>query len=150
MKKTIWFDMDGTLADTYAVDNWLNKLRESDPSPYAEAEVMHNMSLLARYLNKLQTLGYHIGIITWLAMDSTAEYDEAVTIVKMEWLNEHLRSVHFDSINVVSYGTPKTDFMDTDNDILFDDNDSIRESWTGEAYEPNFILEILKELLQEE
>lgn len=150
MKKTIWFDMDGTLANTYAVENWLPKLRESDPSPYAEAAVMHNMSLLARYLNKLQTIGYHIGVITWLSMDSTEEYDEAVTIVKLEWLNEHLHSVHFDSINVVSYGTPKTNFMETDEDILFDDNDKIREAWTGEAYEPDEILSILKKLLQQE
>ena len=150
MKKTIWFDMDGTLADTYSVENWLAKLRKSDPSPYAEAKVMHNMSLLARYLNKLQSIGYHIGVITWLAMDSTTEYDEAVTSVKMEWLNEHLQSVHFNSINVVQYGTPKTNFMETNNDILFDDNNGIREAWTGEAYEPNEILSVLKKLLREE
>ena len=35
--KQIWFDMDGTLADLYGVENWLEKLRASDPSPYAEA-----------------------------------------------------------------------------------------------------------------
>lgn len=150
MKKTIWFDMDGTLADTYAVDNWLTKLRNSDPSPYAEAEVMHNMSLLARYLNKLQTIGYRIGVITWLSMNSTTDYDGTVSMVKLEWLEKHLHSVRFDSINIVSYGTPKTNFMETDDDILFDDNDSIREGWTGEAYEPNEILSVLKELLRQE
>ena len=63
MKRTIWFDMDGTLNRFYDVPDWLPKLRSFDPSPYAEAEVMHNMSLLARYLNKLQKMGYRIGII---------------------------------------------------------------------------------------
>ena len=64
---TVYFDMDGTIAGLYAVENWLPKLRASDPSPYAEAAVMHNMSLLARYLNKEQEAGYHIGIISWLS-----------------------------------------------------------------------------------
>lgn len=150
MKKTIWFDMDGTIADLYAVDNWLPKLRAEDASPYMEAEVMHNMSLLARYLNKLQKLGYQIGIITWLAKDSTVEYEEAVRMAKAEWLQEHLTSVTFNEIHMVSYGYPKTNFMDTENDILFDDNDGIRESWTGEAHEPYEILSVLKELLRME
>lgn len=150
MKRTIWFDMDGTIADLYAVDNWLPKLRAEDASPYTEAEVMHNMSLLARYLNKLQKLGYQIGIITWLAKDSTTEYEEAVRLAKAEWLHEHLASVTFNEIYMVSYGCPKTNFMDTENDILFDDNNGIREAWTGEAYEPHEILSVLKELLRME
>ena len=57
MKGTIYFDMDGTIADLYAVDNWLAKLRSSDPSPYAEAETLLNMSHLARLLHKVQALG---------------------------------------------------------------------------------------------
>lgn len=150
MKKTIWFDMDGTIANTYSVENWLPKLRAFDPSPYAEAEVLLNMSLLARYLNKLQAEGYRIGIITWLAKGSTAEYDEAVTIVKMEWLERHLHSVRFDNIHVVSYGVPKTNFMNTELDILFDDNEEIRQGWTGEAHDPTEILSVLKELLRQE
>ena len=150
MKRTIWFDMDGTLADTYGVENWLIKLQDNDVSPYAEAEVMHNMSLLARYLNKLQAIGYHIGIITWLAKNSTLEYDDDVTIVKLDWLHEHLHSVHFDSIHIVDYGTPKTDFMNNTNDILFDDNENIRETWTGKAYMPNEIFSVLKQLLRQE
>ena len=62
--RTIWFDMDGTIADLYGVENWLPKLRSSDPSPYAEAKPMLNFSLFARYLNKLQVKGYKIGIIS--------------------------------------------------------------------------------------
>ena len=33
--RTIWFDMDGTIANLYGVDNWLDKLHASDASPYA-------------------------------------------------------------------------------------------------------------------
>ena len=147
MKRTIWFDMDGTLNRFYDVPDWLPKLRSFDPSPYAEAEVMHNMSLLARYLNKLQAMGYHIGIISWLSKDSTKEYDKAVKKVKLEWLKVHLNSVKFNEINITSYGVPKELYMDTLDDILFDDNALIREQWAGKAYEPNEILSVLKELI---
>ena len=147
MKKTIWFDMDGTIANLYGVDNWLPKLRSFDPSPYAEAEVMLNMSLLARYLNKLKAMGYRIGIISWLSKNSTKEYDKAVKKVKLKWLKVHLNSVKFNEINITSYGVPKELYMDTLDDILFDDNTLIREQWVGKAYEPDEILSILKELI---
>ena len=150
MSKTIWFDMDGTLNKFYEIPNWLEKLRNSDPSPYSEAKVMHNMSLLARYLNKLQAAGFRIGIISWLAMNSTEEYDKAVTIAKQEWLHDHLNSVTFDFVYITSYGVPKESFMREADDILFDDNETIRNGWTGKAYEPNEILSTLKRLLQQE
>ena len=148
--KTIWFDMDGTLGNLYAVEGWLSMLRAYDPAPYAEAEVMLNMSLLARYLNRLQEAGYQIGIISWLSKCPTPEYDEAVTAAKLVWLKKHLRSVSWDAIRIVAYGTPKSSFMENDDDILFDDEAPNREEWKGEAYKPNQILEVLKELLKGE
>ena len=147
MRKTIYFDMDGTIANLYGIDNWLEKLRSEDASPYTEAEVLLNMSLLARYLNKLQKMGYRLGIISWLAKDSTASYDKAVEAAKREWLQFHLRSVKFNEINITAYGVPKLLYMSTDDDILFDDNESIREEWIGKAYEPSEILSVLKELI---
>lgn len=149
MKKVIWWDMDGTIADLYAVENWLSFLRSYDPAPYVEAKVMHNMSLLARYMNKVQAMGYEIGVISWLSKTSTAEYDQAVTAAKIEWLRVHLASVHFDKIHIVPYGTPKQSFMVTENDILFDDEDKNREAWEGEAFTPNQILKVLKALVRE-
>ena len=145
----IYFDMDGTIANLYGVENWLPKLRASDASPYEEAGVMLNMSILARYLNKLQKLGYEIGIISWTSKGGTEKYNRAVEIAKLNWLHDHLKSVSFDEIYIVDYGTPKQDFADED-DILFDDNEEIRNDWTGEAYEPSEILSILSGLLRQE
>lgn len=150
MVRTIWFDMDGTLNRFYDVPDWLLKLNAYDVSPYAEAGVNLNMNLLARYLNKLQKLGYQIGIISWLAMNSCEEYDKAVEAVKREWLKFHLHSVRFDFIHITEYGIPKQSFRQTENDILFDDNKGIRTEWNGEAYEPSEILSVLKELLRKE
>ena len=149
-KRTIWFDMDGTIADLYNVENWLPKLRSYDPSPYAEAEVMLNMSLLARYLNKLQKLGYWIGIISWASKDSTTEYDKAVADAKREWLKIHLSSVTFNEILITPYGVPKELWMNATDDILFDDNEEIRNEWDGEAYEPTEIFSVLSSLIKGE
>ena len=54
MGKTIWFDMDGTIANLYGVEGWLDMLIASDPTPYKLAAPLVNMNTLARKLNKLQ------------------------------------------------------------------------------------------------
>lgn len=144
MIKTIFFDMDGTIADLYGVENWLDYLINSDPSPYKNAKPLLNLNSLARILNRLQRTGYHIGIISWLSKNSTESYDEAVTQAKKAWLNKHLASVRFDEIHIVSYGTPKEIFAHNKQDILFDDEEKNRLNWIGKAYNVESILEILK------
>lgn len=144
MTKTIFFDMDGTIADLYGVENWLNYLINSDPSPYKNAKPLLNLNSLARILNRLQRTGYHIGIISWLSKNSTESYDEAVMQAKKAWLNKHLASVRFDEIHIVSYGTPKENFAHNEQDILFDDEEKNRLNWAGKAYNVESILEILK------
>lgn len=147
MKRWVFFDMDNTLAALYDIPNWLSMLRAYDPAPYAEAEVMLNMNLLARYLNRLQEAGYQIGIISWLSKCPTPEYDEAVTTAKLAWLKKHLRSVNWDAIRIVSYGTPKSTFKESEFDILFDDEKRNRDEWGETAYEPGQIFEIIKDIL---
>ena len=141
--KQIWFDMDGTIADLYGVENWLEKLRSGDPSPYAEAAPLLKMQSLARVLNRLQREGYEIGIISWLSKNGSATYAEMVTDAKRKWLRIHLASVQFDHIDIVAYGTPKSAGR---AGILFDDEEQNRNAWNGEAYDVNNIIEILKAL----
>ena len=143
---TIWFDMDGTIADLYGVENWLDYLIASDPTPYAIAKPLLRLSALARVLNRLQREGYRVGVISWLAKNSTAEYDKVVTEAKLEWLSKHLASVAFDEINIVKYGTPKQMFARTEQDILFDDEEKNRKDWTGETFGIENIIEILRGL----
>lgn len=144
MNTTIFFDMDGTIADLYGVENWLDYLIAADALPYEVARPLIRLNALARILNRLQNQGYKIGIISWLAKNSSAEYDEKVTKAKQDWLAKHLKSVHFDEINIVAYGTPKQNFAKTANDILFDDEERNRNEWTGKAFDVNNILEVLK------
>ena len=143
---TIWFDMDGTIADLYGVDGWLDYLIAKNSLPYEIAKPLIRLSLLARMLNELQRKGYRIGIISWLAKNSNEDFDRAVTETKMKWLKVHLTSVQFDEINIVPYGTPKEFFSKSDTDILFDDEAPNREKWNGIAYDVDSIIEILKAL----
>ena len=141
---TIFFDMDGTIADLYGVEGWLDCLIASDTLPYEIAKPLVRLSALARILNRLQKQGYRIGIISWLSKSGSAEYNEAVTEAKLEWLSKHLASVNFDEINIVPYGTPKQNFSKSASDILFDDEAKNRQNWNGQAFDVNNIIEILK------
>lgn len=144
MTTTIFFDMDGTIADLYGVENWLDYLINADALPYEIAKPLIRLSAFARVLNRLQKQGYKIGIISWLAKNSDIAYDERVTKAKREWLEKHLASVRFDEIHIVKYGTPKQTFAKTKNDILFDDEEKNRNDWTGKAFDVNEIIKILK------
>ncbi len=144
MTTTIFFDMDGTIADLYGVENWLDYLIASDALPYEIAKPLIRLNALARILNRLQKQGYKVGVISWLAKNSNTAYDEKVTRAKKEWLKKHLASVNFDEIHIVKYGTPKQTFAKTENDILFDDEEKNRNDWTGKAFDVNEIIEILK------
>ena len=146
MNITINFDMDGTIADLYGVENWLEYLIAEDTHPYANAKPLLHLASLARKLNALQREGYNLAVISWLSKCGTAEYNEAVTEVKMAWLRKHLPSVNWDKIIIVPYGTPKQNFCNNPLDILFDDEEHNRNNWTGRAYDVQNILEILREI----
>ena len=145
--RTIWWDMDGTIADLYGVENWLADLRAENVRPYVEAKVMWNMSQLARLMNQLQRMGYQLGIISKTSKGGSASYNELVKQAKLDWLKKHLASVSWDSICVINYETPKSLMMRTEDDILFDDELKNREEWLGEAYEPDMMIKVMKALL---
>lgn len=139
----IWFDMDGTIADLYGVENWLEMLITHDETPYAIAKPIVNLSVLARLMNKVQRKGFEICIVSALAKDSTAEYDEKVRNAKIKWLANHLKSVHFDEIRFVPYWYTKND-VNTGADVLFDDEERHLEKWTGTAVHASKMIETLK------
>ena len=139
----IWFDMDGTIADLYGVDGWLEMLRAFDPTPYATARPLVNLSALARLIHKAQRNGFKVCIVSALSKTSTADYDEKVKTAKLRWLKKHLASVNFDEIRFVPYTFIKND-VNTGNDILFDDEERHLTAWTGKAIHASAILETLR------
>lgn len=141
----IWFDMDGTIADLYGVDGWLDSIIAEDTRPYDEAKGIGNLAVIARLLVAVQKRGHEIGVISWTAKNGTAEYNKAVADAKKAWLMKHFPSVRWDTIKVVEYGTNK--HMATGGGILFDDEEPNRKTWGFGAYEPQYIVECLRDLL---
>lgn len=146
MTKEIYFDMDGTLADFYGVENWLEYLEKEDTTPYEIAKPLLNMSVLARYLNKLSRDGWKISIISWGSKNGSADYLRAVEKAKKEWIKKHLKSILFENFYVVPYGTPKEEVCGFSDGFLFDDEKRNCFNWSGLAFGEKKILEILKNL----
>lgn len=144
MTKAIYFDMDGTIANLYGVNGWLDCIINEYTKPYREAKALVNMRQLGKELNRLKQNGYTIGIISWLAKGATNEYNKRVTQAKRNWLARHLSAVQFDEVHIVEYGTPK---QTLGNGILFDDEEPNRMNWIGKAYDVNDIIETLKAIV---
>ena len=144
MRKAIYFDMDGTIANLYGVDGWLDMLINEDTTPYAKATPLVRLCTLARLLNRLQRNGWHIGIVSWLAKNGSDTYNASVIETKVNWLKEHLTSVQWNEIKIVEYGTPKEEIVNMPFGILFDDEEQNRKNWKGVAYDERNILEVLK------
>ena len=143
MNKAIFFDMDGTIADLYGVDGWLDDLRAERVRPYAEARPLVNLSRLARRLNALAADGYSVNIISWTSRGGSPEYNKAVAAAKLEWLTRHMPSVKWDNVFIITYGTPKSS---CGHGILFDDEKPNRDEWGAGAFEPSEIFKILRGL----
>lgn len=130
MMKMLVFDMDGTIADLYGVENWLTDLRAENARPYEVAEPMYNMVELNRILQILKRRGWTICVTTWLAKEATKEYNKAVTKAKKAWLEKY--DFPYDEIHCIKYGTTKANCTRKKGgfQILIDDNKKVRDGWT--------------------
>ncbi len=129
MNKTLVFDMDGTIANLYGVEDWLKDLRAENPRPYEVAEPMYNMMVMNELLNILKDMGWRVVVTTWLAKGSTPAYDALVREAKIEWLEKY--NFPYDEIHLVKYGTTKVNCTRKKGglQILIDDNEKVRAGW---------------------
>lgn len=130
MEKILVFDMDGTIADLYNVQNWLEDLRAENPRPYRIAKPIYDMEVLNSILETFRNCGWKIIVTTWLAKGSTKEYDKLVREAKIGWLEKY--NFPYDEIHLVKYGTTKADCTRKKGgiQILIDDNEKVRKGWT--------------------
>ena len=149
MTKTLVFDMDGTIADLYAVADWLENIIAENVRPYAIAEPMYNMNKLVNVINRLKENGWRVAIVSWTSKHGSKEYNKAVRKVKKEWLDRY--NFPYDELHVIKYGTPKSYCMRKTGgfQILFDDEEPNRKAWrNGSTVNANEdIYKILKNML---
>lgn len=129
-KRVVVFDMDGTVADLYAVSGWLECLRAEDVRPYVEAQPMYDMQALREVLMMLKECGWIIAVTSWLSKDSSREYDREVRKAKREWLEKY--NFPADEIHLVKYGTTKANCTRGlgGYQVLIDDNEAVRKGWS--------------------
>lgn len=148
-QKTLVFDMDGTLVDLYGVQGWLEDLRAHNPRPYILAQPMYDMEVLNAVLLALKANGWRIAVTSWLAKESTKEYDRMVRDAKLACLDA--LNFPYDEVHLVKYGTTKANCTRHlgGYQILVDDNTTVRKGWTlGDTINANEnILEKLVDLL---
>lgn len=149
--KVLVFDMDGTIADLYGVDNWLEDLRAENPRPYEKAKPIYPADILNTLLEIFKTNGWRIVVTTWLAKGSTKEYDNLVREAKLAWLERY--NFPYDEIHLVKYGTTKANCTRHLGgfQVLIDDNKTVRNGWhLGDTINANEdIIEKLINLLEE-
>lgn len=151
MNKTLVFDMDGTLANFYGVDGWLDDIKNENTRPYDIAKPLYNMEILNAILDLLRAQGWTIAITTWLAKGSTKAFDDMVRASKIAWLQKY--NFSYDEIHLVRYGTTKANCTRKNGgvQILIDDNEKIRKGWhLGSTIDANKnIIDELINLLEE-
>jgi phosphoglycolate phosphatase-like HAD superfamily hydrolase len=149
--KVLVFDMDGTIADLYGVDNWLEDLRAENPRPYEKAKPIYPADILNTLLEIFKANGWRIVVTTWLAKGSTKEYDNLVREAKLAWLDKY--DFPYDEIHLVKFGTTKANCTRHLGgfQVLVDDNEAIRNGWhLGDTINANEnVIEELIDLLEQ-
>lgn len=149
--KVLVFDMDGTIADLYGVDNWLEDLRAENPRPYEKAKPIYPADILNTLLEIFKANGWRIVVTTWLAKGSTKEYDNLVREAKLAWLDKY--DFPYDEIHLVKYGTTKANCTRHLGgfQVLIDDNKAVRNGWhLGDTINANEnVIEKLIDLLEQ-
>ena len=146
--KKIYFDMDGTVADLYGEKNWLDNLRNERKGSFINLRPLVDMNELAMVCHQLMNLGYSFGVITWLPMSASYEFERVCEEEKRAWVEEFMPWVS--EFYAQSYGVPKqyAPSKRAAEMILVDDNAEVRAMWNTEVQRSSIdaTQDIIKEL----
>lgn len=146
---SIWFDMDGTIAELYKVKDWLPALRSNDWSVYDKCLPRAHFERINAAIEALVENGWQVGVITWASkgIDWGEELD-AITETKFAWLCRFFPALADGKFACIPYGCDKGQFMwDMHNNYcpydvsyLVDDNKEVRSAWRkfGDNIKCNF------------
>ena len=135
---SIWFDMDGTIAELYKVKNWLSDLRSNDWSVYDRCLPRAHYERINAAIEALIENGWQVGVITWASkgIDFGGELN-AISDIKFEWLCRFFPALADGRFACIPYGYDKGQFMlemyddynPYDISYLVDDNKEVRAAW---------------------
>ena len=129
-KQIVYLDMDGTIANLYGIVNWLEKLENEIAGLFLECEPFLTEQELQKYFPNDE---YELRICSMTPLNATEEYCQVVINEKNQWLDKYFPSITHRVY--MAYGTNKN-LKNSVNHILIDDNETIRQSFKGLAFEP--------------
>ena len=147
-EKKIFLDMDGTFVDFYSYPNWLDYLLKEETTPYEMAKPLVSMQELSNELNRLQSNGYKIYVISWGSKGATEKYLKQIEKAKKKWIKKNLKNFTFNEIFIVPYGTYKEKVANNSKGYLFDDELNNRKYWNGTARTEKNLIEKLRKIKQ--
>ena len=122
----ILFDLDGALCNLYGRKNWLEELHNEIPI-YEDLEPLVNMEELNAIAYKLKSIGVQFGVVTWLAMGASENYELITSMEKYRWCKKYIPFIT--EFECQPYGTPKQTNYRNRQCILIDDNAEVRASF---------------------
>lgn len=124
----IFFDMDGTIADLYSQENWLESILAEDADLFGYLPNMYTYDEMVKLKEEFPNCV--LEIITWTPMNGSNEYCAEVARKKATWIQMVYPGI-FTKINVLPYGVPKQ-YANTNKSnkmILVDDNPEVLAMW---------------------
>lgn len=131
--RTVYFDMDGTIADLYGVKDVFKRLDNNDASPYREAApIVEYIDMMHHF----KEMGYRVGIITagsrfppGTPQSIKDMMNKETEANKIGWLKTHGIWALLDSFQFIPYGVSKYEMAQDKTGILVDDEDKVLNTW---------------------
>lgn len=137
--KTIYFDMDGTIAGLFYVKDFQKRLNSGDMSVYLDAKPLFNATDMEKVITLLKDKGYKIGIISYVGSNTPQLARKA----KKQWLKKYFN--YATEIHIIQNYKTKYQVAHDKNGILFDDSKKNRQQWKAESVNA-FRADLVKEL----
>lgn len=128
---TIYFDLDGTIADLYGFNGWLDCLQNEQTTPYTEAGLLVDGEQFRNFLAAGKAAGVLFGVISWGAKNASKDYQKAIRRAKIEWLKKNNLLEYFSELHVIKHGTPKNKAAKNRTGVLVDDE---LQRWNVEKF----------------
>ena len=129
-KTTVYLDMDGTIADLYGIEGWLDRLHNEDKTIFLECAPLISEKEL---LNRFPAEQYEIKILFMTPLGATDEYCANVAEQKSAWLDRYFPTLTKRIYK--KYGHNKN-LKGSASAILVDDSAPIRATFRGTAINP--------------